>query len=62
MDESSLAHGRWNCKYHIVFIPKYRRKVMCGRLRGEAREILKTLCVYKKKGSDNRRRRMCICV
>jgi putative transposase len=48
MDDSSLAHTRWNCKYHIVFIPKYRRKVMYGRLRGEVREILKTLCAYKK--------------
>ena len=48
MDDSSLAHARWNCKYHIVFIPKYRRKVMYGRLRGEVREILKTLCAYKK--------------
>jgi len=48
MDDSSLAHARWNCKYHIVFIPKYRRKVMYGRLRWEVREILKTLCAYKK--------------
>ena len=48
MDDSSLAHTRWNCKYHIVFIPKYRRKVMYGRLRREIREILKSLCEYKK--------------
>ena len=48
MDDSSLAHTRWNCKYHIVFIPKYRRKVMYGQLRKEIREILKTLCEYKK--------------
>ena len=48
MDDSSLAHTRWNCKYHIVFIPKYRRKAMYGRLRGEIREILSTLCKYKK--------------
>jgi len=32
-DDSSLAHTRWNCKYHIVFIPKYRRKEIYGRLR-----------------------------
>ena len=48
MDESSLAHTRWNCKYHVVFIPKYRRKVMYGRLREDVREILSTLCKYKK--------------
>ena len=48
MDESSLSHTRWNCKYHIVFIPKYRRKTMYGRLRKDVREILKTLCEYKK--------------
>jgi len=47
MDKSSLAHTKWNCKYHIVFIPKYRRKVMYGEVRKDVREILKKLCEYK---------------
>lgn len=48
MDNSSLSHCRWKCQYHIVFIPKYRRKVMYGQVKGDIREILKKLCEYKK--------------
>ena len=48
MDDSSLAHTRWKCQYHIVFIPKYRRKVLYGRVKEDLREILRTLCGYKK--------------
>ena len=48
MDNKSLAHTRWNCQYHIVFIPKYRKKVMYGKVRADMREILRTLCNYKK--------------
>ena len=40
----SLSHVRWECKYHVVFIPKYRRKVIYGRLRGRIRRILRDLC------------------
>ncbi|MBS4024532.1 MAG: IS200/IS605 family transposase [Clostridia bacterium] len=47
MDKNSLAHTKWNCTYHIVFIPKYRRKVMFGELRKDVREIIRTLCGYK---------------
>ena len=47
MDDSSLAHSRWKCQYHIVFIPKYRRKTMYGKVREDVREIIKTLCGYK---------------
>lgn len=43
MNESSLAHTRWDCACHIVWIPKYRRKVMYGQLRREVVEILKDL-------------------
>ena len=48
MDSNSLAHTKWNCKYHIVFIPKYRRKTMYGERREALREILRKLCEYKK--------------
>ena len=33
MDSNSLSHTKWNCKYHIVFAPKYRRKVAYGKIR-----------------------------
>ena len=48
MDSNSLAHTKWECQYHIVFIPKYRRKVMYGKLKTDIREIIRTLCKYKK--------------
>ena len=44
---NSLAHTKWNCKYHIVFAPKYRRKVFYEEKRLEIREILRTLCQWK---------------
>lgn len=47
IDNSSLSHTKWDCTYHIVFIPKYRRKVMYGELRTDVREIIKKLCEYK---------------
>mgnify|MGYP000855380158 FL=1 len=47
MDSSSLSHTRWKCQYHIVFIPKYRRKIMFGQIKADVREILKKLCEYK---------------
>ncbi len=40
----SLSHVRWDCKYHIVIIPKYRRKVFYGRLRRQIGTILRDLC------------------
>ena len=48
MDENSLSHTRWKCQYHIVFIPKYRRKVLYGKVKADVREILRTLCRYRK--------------
>ena len=48
MYSSSLAHTKWKCQYHIVFIPKYRRRVLYGRLKSDIREIIKKLCKYKK--------------
>ena len=46
-DDLSLSHTRWNCKYHIVFIPKYRRKEIYGKLRLDIGQILRQLCTYK---------------
>ena len=46
-DNLSLSHTRWNCKYHIVFIPKYRRKAIYGKLRSDIGQILRQLCSYK---------------
>ena len=46
-DDSSLSHTRWNCKYHIVFIPKYRRKEIYGQIKSDIGKILRTLCEYK---------------
>lgn len=46
-DDSSLSHTRWNCKYHIVFIPKYSRKEIYGKIRTDIGQILRQLCVYK---------------
>ena len=48
MDSSSLAHCKWECQYHIVFIPKYRKKKLYGVVRDDVREIIRTLCKYKK--------------
>ena len=47
MDKESLSHTRANCKYHIVFAPKYRRKIFFGEKRTEIREILRQLCQWK---------------
>ena len=46
-NSNSLADTKWSCKYHVVFGPKYRRKVFYGEKRLEIREILKTLCQRK---------------
>ncbi len=43
-DWQSLAHVRWECKYHVVIIPKYRRKVFYGHLRRQIGRILRELC------------------
>ena len=47
MDTNSLSHTKWECKYHVVFAPKYRRKVIYGELRKEIGTILRTLCERK---------------
>ena len=47
MDKESLSHTRANCKYHIVFTPKYRRQVIYGQLKKDKGEIIRTLCERK---------------
>lgn len=44
---NSLAHTRWMCKYHIVFIPKYRRKIIYNQIRKDVSGYISTLCRYK---------------
>ena len=46
-DLKSLAHTKWNCKYHEVFAPKYRRRVFYGKKRRAIGEILRKLCEWK---------------
>ena len=48
MDKNSLSHTTWKCKYHIVFAPKYRRKVFYKEKRREEGKILRELCEWKK--------------
>ena len=43
----SLSHTKWMCKYHIVFTPKYRRKIIYNQIRRDIGEILRRLCEYK---------------
>ncbi len=47
MDSKSLAHTTWNCKYHIVFAPKYRRQVIYRQIKAEIGKILRQLCERK---------------
>lgn len=42
-----LSHTKWMCKYHIVFTPKYRRKIIYNQLKVDIRDILRALCKYK---------------
>ena len=47
MDVNSLTHTKWNCKYHVVFAPKFRRKVIYNQLRVDIGKILRMLCDRK---------------
>lgn len=44
--EYSLSHTKWMCKYHIIFTPKYRRKIIYNQLRTNMIDIFKRLCKY----------------
>ena len=46
-DINGLAHTKWNCKYHIVFAPKYRRQVIYGKIKADIGQILRKLCEHK---------------
>ena len=46
-DVSSLAHSKWNCKYHIVFAPKYRRMAIYGQIKQDIGKIIRELCEFK---------------
>ena len=46
-NEQSLSHTRWDCKYHIVWVPKYRRKTLYGRIRQELGEVFHDLARQK---------------
>lgn len=47
---NSLAHTKWECKYHLVFAPKYRRQIIYGKIKADVAQILSTLC--KRKGIE----------
>ena len=47
MDKNSLSHTTWECKYHLVFAPKYRRRVIYGKIRDDVGKILRELCDRK---------------
>ena len=47
LDTDSLAHTKWNCKYHIVFAPKYRRQIIYGKIKADIGIMLRKLCEYK---------------
>ena len=45
--DKSLAHSKWICKYHIIFTPKYRRKIIYNKVRKDLQECIRKLCKYK---------------
>ena len=47
LDVSSLAHTKWECKYHIVFAPKYRRQIIYGKSKQDIGQMIRKLCQYK---------------
>ena len=47
MDNHTLSHTTWNCKYHIIFAPKYRRRIIYRKLKKDIGQILRTLCERK---------------
>ena len=58
MSEQSLAHTKWECKYHIVFAPKFRRQIIYGRIKKDIGSILRDLC--QRKGIEIIEAELCI--
>lgn len=58
MDNRSISHTRWKCQYHIVFIPKYRKKVLYGKVWEDVKEVIATL--FKCKDVEIRAGAVCI--
>jgi putative transposase len=58
MDKNSLSHTQWECKYHIVFAPKYRRQVIYGRIKSDIGKIIRELC--ERKGIEIIEAELCI--
>ena len=56
-DINSLAHSKWNCKYHVVFAPKYRRMVIYNQIKTDIGKILRKLC--EQKGVEDLHKRIC---
>ena len=54
MNNSSLAHTKWECKYHIVFAPKYRRQIIYGKLKADIGKILREIC--ERMGAEEERK------
>ena len=46
-NNNSLSHTTWNCKYHIIFAPKYRRQIIYGKIKEDIGQILRKLCEFK---------------
>ncbi|HAQ40961.1 MAG TPA: IS200/IS605 family transposase, partial [Clostridiales bacterium] len=44
MDKNTLSHTRWECKYHLIFAPKYRRQIIYGKIKQDVGKILRDLC------------------
>ena len=47
IDTNSLSHMTWNCKYHIVFAPKYPRQIIYGKIKKDIGDIIRKLCEWK---------------
>ena len=47
LDTNSLAHTQWECKYHIVFAPKYHRQIIYGKIKQDIGQMIRKLCEYK---------------
>ena len=53
MDKNSLTHTKWECKYRLVFAPKYRRQVIYGKIKADIGRILRELCERKECKEEN---------